>query len=232
MSINGKNNFTISRGQKINMSIQTETKKKIILVVSFVLVIIVGVGIVPMFIDPPMIIYDPLPLQSSSKQIKQYTLEELQQFALDEINKYRIENGVEPVVLSNYEVAQEYANEMLETQCTGHISKDGLTPQKRYEKSGITHLAVGENVASGGWRVENQLISFKNRDPMIEISYHVGEWMTSIGHRENMLDPTWKSASIGIAYDSTFFFIVGNFENLKDPRMNYIEIVNNAKYCY
>jgi len=64
-----------------------------------------------------------------------------------------------------------------------HIGRDGSTPADRAERAGYPSRWTGENIAAATSN-PSQVFSM---------------WMGSDGHRQNMLNPTWKSAGIGTA---------------------------------
>lgn len=84
------------------------------------------------------------------------------------------------------------AQDMLEKQYFAHESPTGKGPAELAEQAGYEFIAIGENLALG---------NFKNDEELVQ------EWMNSPGHRENILSPVYTE--IGIAV------IQGSFEEKK-----------------
>ncbi len=153
-----------------------------------------------------------LDTKSSDEPAKQYpSLAELRQIALDDINKYRTEKGLRTIALGSAKSSQLYAEELLKEGCIHHVSDRGEGPMLRYKNNGDTMFLVAENIAGGlgtDWGTPqdetlqgNYRMMFENED---------SNW----GHRDNILEPSHASVSIGIAYDSERLVMVQDFESV------------------
>lgn len=119
---------------------------------------------------------------------------------LELINAARADAGLNPVVLGDNIAAQLHAENSLANCLSSHWGTDGLKPYMRYSLAG-GYQSNGENgsgndyciKASDGYRA---IVSVKN-----EINDAMAGWMSSPGHRSNILDPWHKKVNIGIAYD-------------------------------
>ena len=139
---------------------------------------------------------------------KQPTLQELRQIALDDINKYRQEHGVRPISLGNAKAPQVYAEELAQEQCIHHISDSGDGPMLRYKNHNDRMYLIFENIAGGygsTWDMEGGILD-ANYDMMFDDAH--ANW----GHRDNIINPSHESVSIGITYDSGELVIVQDFE--------------------
>lgn len=139
------------------------------------------------------------------------TLNELRQIALDDINKYRTENGLGVISLGSAISPQRYAEELLKEGCIHHISDRGEGPMLRYKNNGDTMFLVAENIAGGlgtSWMTPKESVLDGNNRMMFDDAD--SNW----GHRDNILHPSHRSVSIGIAYDSQRLVMVQDFEEV------------------
>ncbi len=109
------------------------------------------------------------------------------------VNSRRGEAGLEPVrrhaVLE--QVAQIHAEDMKARSYFAHESPDGLTPEDRLRAAGYLtppcacnyHSAYGENIATG----------------FVSPADVMKSWMSSPGHRANILNPDFREIGIGIS---------------------------------
>jgi len=101
------------------------------------------------------------------------------------INQERQKNGISSInsntALNN--AAQAHADDMVQNNYFSHTGRDGSSPADRAVRAGYGSRWTGENIA-GGTRSPSQVFSM---------------WMGSTGHRQNILNPAWKSAGIGLA---------------------------------
>ena len=100
------------------------------------------------------------------------------------VNIERTKEGLNPLVLDAdlCAVAQLHSDDMIKREYFSHIDPDGKTPFDRMDDYGIFYRAAGENIAWG------------QRSPK-EV---VGDWMSSPGHRANILNPSYNK--MGIAH--------------------------------
>ncbi len=103
---------------------------------------------------------------------------------IEETNKQR-ENFslslLEENVLLN-KIAEEKINDMFENNYFAHISPEGVGASDIAEKIGYDYLLIGDNLAMGFYRDDEDVVS---------------EWMKSPGHRRNILNKKYRE--IGVA---------------------------------
>jgi len=107
--------------------------------------------------------------------------------AFEQTNVARVENGLAPLAWDAelYRMAREHSEQMAKLGYFSHETPEGLQLKDRARASGILHFRViGENIAynkgyddPGGFAVER--------------------WMTSSGHRANMLYVGFQASAIG-----------------------------------
>lgn len=105
----------------------------------------------------------------------------------DAVNKFRADNGLEPLVYSvRLEMAADaHVQDLYEREFFAHINPDGENPGKRAVRLGFCHEYVGENIAAGQKTVEAAQIA----------------WENSTSHRDNMLQPQYKFVGVGVYQD-------------------------------
>lgn len=81
------------------------------------------------------------------------------------------------------QAAQAHAQDMLANNYFSHTGADGSSPSDRAQRSGYSSPLVGENIYKS------------SADPNRAFS----AWMSSDGHRQNMLNPFWEDAGVGLA---------------------------------
>jgi uncharacterized protein YkwD len=82
------------------------------------------------------------------------------------------------------EVAFGHAQDMAAEQYFEHQSPDGSTPGDRLADAGLGGTYWGENIAMG------------QPDPEAVVA----DWMSSEGHRENILDPQFARLGVGVRF--------------------------------
>lgn len=158
----------------------------------------------------------PVPSIAQSTNI-QTDLQDLYSFALNLVNDDRKAKGLNPVVLSTLNSAQNHADDQLSVKYFSHWNSDGVKPYVTYTKLG-GQGSVGENdyysysYCPGSNCVENTY------DPHAEIMKAEDEMMnndasSNWGHRDNILDPNHTHVNFGIAYDHERFYFVEHFED-------------------
>ena len=127
------------------------------------------------------------------------------------INDERARVGAGPVVLGDNIAAQLHAESALSNCFSGHWGLDGLKPYMRYSLAG-GYQSNGENghgsdyciKASDGYRPIGNI--------QMEIREAMAGWMSSPGHRRNILDPSHIKVNIGIAWDRYNVKVFQHFE--------------------
>ena len=113
------------------------------------------------------------------------------------INKARRHVGVAPVKLGSNRAAQVYADNSLANCHGGHWSLDGLKPYMRYTLAG-GYQVNKENASGDNYCFETK--RFPSPDAALRES--MAGLMRSKGHRENILNPTFRTVSLGISWDA------------------------------
>ncbi|MCJ8282808.1 MAG: CAP domain-containing protein, partial [Rivularia sp. ALOHA_DT_140] len=105
---------------------------------------------------------------------------------IQETNKYRIEAGLQPLVLNLdlSESAQMHSEDMAHNDFFSHTGSNGTRVSDRTKSAGYESSFVGQNIAAGYMSAEEV----------------VRGWMNSPGHRENILNPSYKEIGIGYYY--------------------------------
>ncbi len=108
-------------------------------------------------------------------------------------NADRRAHGCSPVIpnaeLSNS--AQGHADDMSRHDYFSHTSLDGRTFDQRIRASGYEGHELGENIASG----------FPTAEEVEEA------WMSTPGHRRNILDCQFREIGVGYADDGEFWVV-------------------------
>lgn len=101
-------------------------------------------------------------------------------------NNERIKEGLpslgENALLNK--AARAKVNDMFSNKYFAHISPDGISAADFVKKEGYSFLVVGENLASGGFTNEQDIVD---------------AWMASIGHRENILNKKYREIGVATA---------------------------------
>ena len=130
---------------------------------------------------------------------------------LASINTARTNAGLGSVTLGTNPAAQLHAESMLENCFASHWGIDGLKPYMRYSLAG-GYQSNGENIrgldycyAASDWvrGIESMVV---------EVEKAMRGWMSSPGHRRNILDPWHLQVNIGIAWDTYNALMVQHFE--------------------
>ena len=101
-------------------------------------------------------------------------------------NAEREKVGLQPLQLNAQlvEAAQYHSNDMAENDFFNHTGVDGSTLTSRLINSGYQYSSAGENIAAG-------------QQTAAEV---VTGWMSSAGHRFNLLDPDFTEIGIGYTF--------------------------------
>lgn len=144
-------------------------------------------------------------------QVPVHKYQELALFALELINRDRVANGLDPVVLGSNIASQNHAEENLTNVYSSHWGMDGLKPYMRYTLAGGVNY-VGENVLGTGTMGSGGGAPSYIRDPKEMLEQAQEKLMDSPGHRATILNKWHKKVSLGIAYDDENLDLVQNFE--------------------
>ena len=137
-----------------------------------------------------------------------YSIEQLRQIALDDINNYRSQAGLNSLPLENAKASQVWADHLLAEGCIAH--REGTSgPEQRYQDNGDKLQMIFENV-SGGYGTSSMDIINSIKQADSEMMNNDADQNNA--HRDNILNPSHSSISIGIAYDSERMVIVQDFQ--------------------
>ena len=124
----------------------------------------------------------------------------LKELMIQLTNEQRATVGVPPVRLGSNAAAQLHAEAALQGCYSSHWDRWGLKPNHRYTLTGGTG-ADGEN----GHGLDYCITPDQNYAPIDDMEREVADavqgWMTSPGHRSNLLDPVHTILNVGIAHD-------------------------------
>lgn len=112
------------------------------------------------------------------------SFEDWAELALILTNTERSMRGLAPLEWDNSlaYLAKAHCDDMVRRRFFSHNNPDGKTPFDRMKDAQISYRAAGENIAAGSYSP-------------IEA---VREWMNSPSHRENILNPKFKSIGIAV----------------------------------
>ena len=136
---------------------------------------------------------------------------EEKRYMLRLINAERERVGVTPVELGDNAAAQLHAESALENCFSSHWGIDGLKPYMRYSLAG-GYQSNGEN----GSGLDYCIGAFEGYRPISGVRQEISEtmkgWMSSPGHRGNIMDPWHRRVNIGIAWDRYNVVMYQHFE--------------------
>lgn len=104
------------------------------------------------------------------------------------VNRVRAEHGLIPLKPSPElaKVALAHAQDMAQRRYLSHVTPEGLNPPQRATAAGVTGFRLlAENIGASsisGDRIESIVV----------------EWMRSHDHRENVLNPAFNTAGVGV----------------------------------
>lgn len=112
------------------------------------------------------------------------------------LNEARAKAGCGPLKLNSklMAAAKSHARAMAEKNFFGHKGKDGGKPSTRAKRQGYKFHILAENIAAGQKSAEEVARS----------------WLSSSGHRKNILNCKLKDTGIAVAYQADDEPIMGN----------------------
>ncbi|MFI5683086.1 CAP domain-containing protein [Streptomyces sp. NPDC051636] len=107
------------------------------------------------------------------------------------VNSERGKVGCSPLTLNAKltKAAQDHSTDMAKHQNMSHTGSDGSDPGARITRAGYTWSAYGENVAYGYSTPEQVMAG----------------WMSSPGHKRNILDCDFKDIGVGLAQPGNYW---------------------------
>jgi len=139
---------------------------------------------------------------------------DLEQRIHEFVNQERAKHGLLPLAWNPTlnMIARRHSQDMAKRNYFGHYSPEGRDVSYRYSEQGfVCELDMGAMCYTGAENIyENNLydtVEYINDVPKL---YHwvdleaiaettVKGWMSSPGHRRNILEPSWKTEGIGVA---------------------------------
>lgn len=131
-------------------------------------------------------------------------------YVLSLINKDRAESGLAPVILGDNVAAQKHAEDLLAKGYLSHWGVDGMKPYMRFTLEGGFNYSA-ENI-SGPNTLIDEKSQFEKRDIKAGLEKAQKGFMSSQGHRENILNKWHRKVNIGIAHNSMVEAVVQDFE--------------------
>lgn len=123
-------------------------------------------------------------------------IQRLEAETLEAINQARSEAGLSPLQSMGRlkELARDHSRYMLKTQELSHEGPKGQNIADRVLDAGIRYRLVGENVA----------MNYNQPQP---VEAAVSGWLSSPGHRANILKPGFTHTGVGIVgQGDTYYF--------------------------
>jgi uncharacterized protein YkwD len=118
------------------------------------------------------------------------------------INEVRAEQGLSTLSFdgSLAEVADYHSHDMLERGYFAHQSPDGEEMIDRYDRFGYDcRVSTGGNRHATGAENIFSMSATTSPTPSSIADRTVGSWMSSPGHRENILRDYWRNEGVGVA---------------------------------
>ena len=113
------------------------------------------------------------------------------------VNSFRGEQGLTQLALNVLlvEVARAHSKDMAQRKFFDHYTPEGLGPQDRVERAGITDLRCAENLFQvlNGREISSEYISKES----------FNGWVNSPSHYDNMIGPSYDTGAVGIHIVST-----------------------------
>ncbi|AQY20527.1 hypothetical protein T261_07132 [Streptomyces lydicus] len=107
------------------------------------------------------------------------------------VNNERSKAGCAPLVVNAKltKAAQAHSKDMADHRNMSHTGSDGSSPGDRITRAGYDWSAYGENVAYGYATPESVMKG----------------WMSSPGHKRNILDCSFKEIGVGLAQPGNYW---------------------------
>ncbi len=141
------------------------------------------------------------------------------------INIERNKAGLRPLVLDKKlcAIARDHSKDMAERNYFSHTSPEGEDFLDRYKKKGfVCRVRIGQSICVGAENIfcNNMYSSVTYTGGRAHYDWNsleaiarstVKGWMKSPGHRENILQPAFKSQGIGVTIKDGKVYITENF---------------------
>lgn len=127
-------------------------------------------------------------------------------YALTLINKVRTDADLNELTLDANTAAQSHAEQSRDNCTRGHWGPDGLKPYMRYTLAGGEQYSA-ENVFAIDFCPED-LGNYRLETPREQIDFAMDRFLSSPGHRRNLLNPYHRKVGIGLTYrPPTIWFV-------------------------
>ncbi len=102
-------------------------------------------------------------------------------------NQARLQYQLPPLKENNLlqQAAQNKLSDMVKNQYFDHVSPQGVSARDVIDSGGYKFIAIGENLALGGYSDEADLVN---------------AWLASPGHRENILSKNYTEIGVAVVY--------------------------------
>lgn len=125
----------------------------------------------------------------------------------DRVNEVRRDHGLDDLDRDPAlrEIARSHSEDMAARDYFSHVSPEGETPADRYDEFGYDCRVStgGGRFATGGENLHTVSYEGVERTEPEIARGAVEGWMTSPGHRENLLRGYWENEGIGVAIRET-----------------------------
>jgi uncharacterized protein YkwD len=145
---------------------------------------------------PPTVLYTTYDLTQTPAGHALSELEFVERYCFDEVNRQRQAQNLAPLVFAPeiLPVARHYSRRLAEENFFSHTDPEGRTTEKRAREAGVKFLLIGENLSQAKGYL----------DPVPDV---VQSWLSSPGHRGNILNLEYQYTAVGVwIKDKTFFF--------------------------
>ncbi|MBC7261538.1 MAG: CAP domain-containing protein, partial [Chloroflexi bacterium] len=105
------------------------------------------------------------------------------------VNQERVRRGIPPLATNAAltTAARSHSQDMASNDFFSHIGSDGSTFAQRLVRAGYTNFCTGgENIAAG----------YSSPQAVFDA------WMSSTGHRDNILNPSFRDIGVGYVYEA------------------------------
>lgn len=133
--------------------------------------------------------------------------EAVEQLVHEVVNDVRADHGLDPVTFENdlREIARYHSRDMAEDDYFGHTSPEGEALEDRFAQFDLECWWFSENIVRTYYdtpmRTSCGIEEYTTPDELARGI--VNQWMNSDSHRDNLLQPQWKTEGIGIYGDDS-----------------------------
>lgn len=137
---------------------------------------------------------------SPSLTLEESTTEDL---VYERINEAREERDLDTLAADSglQAVARNHSEDMSEREYFDHTNPDGLEPEDRVRRAGLSCAEVGENII--------EMPRQNHEEPLAEDA--VQAWLDSVGHLINIIEEDWTRTGVGVAADDDTVYITQLF---------------------